>query len=78
MYESYYDHFAAPQEQILSSLAGGQMTAYGISQDLFFPLSVMDTFLSVSMILGHLDFLENQELIGFQEKDGKFFYHLEE
>jgi len=75
IYDSYYNHFKIRQAQILSFLNEGQLTAYEISWKLFSNLSVMDTFLGVSMILGHLDFLEVQELVGFQEKGGKFFYH---
>jgi len=60
------------QKDIMACLRQGARTVYDLCQALFPSLSLLDTFLAVSEVVGHLDLLEEKGLVRW-EKDGEIW-----
>jgi glyoxylase-like metal-dependent hydrolase (beta-lactamase superfamily II) len=65
-------------EVIKAHVRPGQATAYEIMQILFPKLKGMDVFLGLSEVIGHLDILEDEELISHEKRDGVWYYSANE
>jgi glyoxylase-like metal-dependent hydrolase (beta-lactamase superfamily II) len=74
----FRDQFLLRQNSILSILAGGESTVYDIGRKLFPDISgkrlPLEIFLMVSEVYTHLQVLEKEKAVEFEEKNGALYY----
>jgi len=64
-------HFHTRRAQrIIDMIGDGEMTAYQIAVPLFGKLGPIDSFLALSEVIGHLEWLEDQHRLETEQRDG--------
>lgn len=69
-----FRHHGERLAMVLSVLSRGEMTAYGISKNLFPETRSFEVFLGVSEVLGHLRILVDEGKVVFGSKEGIDYY----
>jgi glyoxylase-like metal-dependent hydrolase (beta-lactamase superfamily II) len=69
-------HHRRRAEGILGALANGPTTVYDLSLVIFSDLNPMDRFLSISEVLAHLEWLEDQGAVEAEYEDGRILWRV--
>lgn len=62
-------------QRIIDTIGDGPCTAYAIARPLFGKLGPMDSFLALSEVIGHLEWLEDQGRVRVEYRDGLVYWH---